>query len=50
MDAHQLRYTRRTREGEGEGGIDGVTFKKVYSTATSRIYGHIGVDICLGML
>ena len=53
MDAHQLYYTRRTRGGEGEGEgeeeeeeeVDGLKSEKAYSTATSRISGHIGVNI-----
>ena len=53
MDAHQLSYTRRTRGGGGEQEEEeagGVKSEKVYSTATSRISGRLGVNNCSSRL
>ena len=61
MDVYQSRYGTRTRGGEEEEGkgkgeegeeeeVNGINSEKVYSTAPSRISGHIGMKICSSML
>lgn len=50
MDANQPYSTRRTRGGEEEEEVDGVRSEKVYSTAISRKFDHIGVTIYSSML